>query len=396
MSLLPQSTFLGYLEIFEIYEYYDKPCLFSCHNRAGHIFLALWVDETSAFDRWFYAPISLGRLAYLKSGSIDLRSAFFNAEDKFVFDVEVFYDNNSSNIKIMACRDLTDDLLPVEGEFLNYESPTLTPKKAEASRTAIQINREVLDLTFNFPPLYGTEAPIANFGIILQSLQNLIDAIGQVKTGHEGQLGKIPFRITEETKLAMTGTFSGSFGVEIIALSPGNLFGESLVREAIEEFIALLNVGSKIEQLRERLLGLRGRSISRYRHLLKGLVAAGTGVGIEWGSPQDGRGGEAHLPLTTAKAVIDILDQITTENPVQYEITGELIGGNKRTASYEIKDSRKSEKYSGKVLEQAIQDIAEATLGEIYVAIIQEKVEVFPMTGVEKIEYELVSLKPFT
>jgi hypothetical protein len=397
MSLLPQFTHLGNLEIFEIYGYYDKPCFFSCRNRAEHTFLAILVDATSDFDRWLYAPISLGRLDYIKSGGIDLRSAFSKAENGFVFDVKVFYDDNrSSNIETLACTDLTDDLLPVEGEFLDYDNSTITPKKVEASRTAIHINREVLDLTFNFPPLYGTEAPIANLGVILQSLQNLIDAIGQVKTGHEGQLGKIPFRITEETKLAMAGTFSGSFGVEIIALSSGNLFGESLVREAIEEFIALLKVGSKIEELRERLIGLRGRSISRYRHLLKGLVAAGTGVGIEWGSPQDGKGGVANLPFTTAKAVIDILDQITRENPVEYEITGELIGGNKRTASYEIKDSKKSEKYSGKVLEQAIQDIAEATLGEIYVAIIREKVEVFPITGVEKIEYELVSLKPFT
>jgi hypothetical protein len=395
-NVLPQGTFLGNLEIFEIYGYYDKPCLFSCRNRAEHTFLAISVDETSDFDRWLYAPISLGRLDYLKSGGIDLRSAFSKAENGFVFDVEIFYDDRFSNIKTLACLDLTDDLLPVEGEFLNYDDSTITPKKAEASRTAAHINREVLDLTFNFPPLYGTEAPIANLGIILQSLQNLIDAIGQIKTGHEGQLGRIPFRITEETKLAMAGTFSGSFGVEIIALSPENLFGQSLVREAIEEFIALLKAGSKIEQLRERLLGLRGRSISRYRRLLKGLVAAGTGVGIEWGSPRDGRGGVAHLPLTTAKAVIDILDQITTENPVEYEITGELIGGNKRTASYEIKDSRKSETYSGKVLEQALQAIAEATIGEIYVAIIREKVEVFPNTGFEKIEYELVSLKPFT
>jgi hypothetical protein len=394
MSLLPQFTHLGNLELFEVYEYYDQPCLFSCRNMSEHFFLALWVDETSDFDRWLYAPISLMRLAYLKSGGIDLRSAFINAEDKFVFDVEVLYENNHSNVKIIACSDLTDDLLPVEGEFLRYKSPTLTPKKAEASRTAIQIKREVLDLTFNFPTLHRTEAPISNLGIIFQSFQNLIDSIGQVKTGHGGQPGKIPLTITEETKLAMTGTFSGSFGVEIIALSPENLFGDSLVREAIEEFIILLKVGSEREQLGERLLGLRGRSISRYRQLLKGLVAAGTGVGIEWGSPQVGRGGVANLTLTTAKAVIAILDQITIQDPVEYEIIGELIGVNKRIANYEIKDIGNSEKYSGKVLEQAKQDIAEARLGRIYVAIIREKIEVFPITGVEKIEYELVSLKP--
>lgn len=395
MSLLPQFTLLGNLEIFEIYEYYDQPCLFSCHNMAEHFFLAIWVDETSDFDRWIYAPISLQRLTYLKSGGIDLRSAFFNAEDNFVFDVEVFHENNLSNIKTIACLDLTDDLLPAEGEFLSCDSSSLTPKKAEVIRKAIQIKREVLDLTFNFPTLQRTEAPIADLGIILQSFQNLIDAIGLVKTGGGGQPGKIPLTVTKETKLAMVGTFSGSFGVEIITLFPENLFGESLVREAIEELIALLKVGSKRDELSERLLGLRGRSISRYRNLLKGLVNAGTGVGIEWGSPKAGGGGIANLTLTTVKAVIAILDQITTQDPVEYEIIGELIGGNKRTANYEIKDIGNSEKYSGKVLQEAKQDIAEARLGKIYVGIIREKIEVFPIRGVEKIEYELVSLKPY-
>jgi hypothetical protein len=394
LSLLPQFTFLGNLEIFEIYKYYDKPCVFSCRNMAEHIFLALWVEEKLDCDRWLYAPISLLRLAYLKSGGIDIRSAFSNAEDNFVFDVEVFYDNIPSNIEMIACPNLTNDLLPIEGEFLNYDSPTITPKKAEASRTAIQIKREVLNLTFNFPTLHRTEAPIANLGIILQSLQNLIDAIGQIKTGQVGRPGKIPFTITEETKLAMAGTFSGSFGVEIIALSQDDLFGESLVRKAIEEFIALLKVGSKRDQLRERLLELHGRSISRYRQLLKGLVAAGTGVGIEWGSPKAGGGGVANLTLPNAKAVIAILDQIITQDPVKYKITVELVGGNTRKENYEIRDLRNNEKYAGKVLEEAKQDIAEARLGTIYVATIREKVEVYPLTGVEKIEYELVSLKP--
>jgi hypothetical protein len=395
MSFLPQSTFLGNLEIFEIYEYYDKPCFFSCRNRAEHAFLVIWVDETSEFDRWLYAPISLERLDCLKSGDIDLRSAFSKAENGFVFDVKVFYDDRPSNIETLACLDLTDDLLPAEGEFLDYDNSTINPKKAEANRIAVERNREVLNLTFNFSPLYSTEAPIVNLGIILQSLQSLIDSIGYIKTGHQQVPGKIPLKIIKQTELAMVGTFSGSFGIEIIASSPNDLFGESLVRKAIEEFVALIKIGNKIEPLRERLRGLRSRSISRYHHLLKGLVAAETGMGIEWGSSKTDGGGSANLPLETAKATVAILDQITTEFPVEYEIRGELIGKNKRTATYQIKDIRDNQKYSGKVLKEARQDIAKARLTGRYVAIIREKIEVSSITGHEKIEHELVSLKPF-
>ncbi len=39
MSLLPQLTNLGKLEIIEVYEYYDTPCLFGCQNLSGAEFL---------------------------------------------------------------------------------------------------------------------------------------------------------------------------------------------------------------------------------------------------------------------------------------------------------------------------------------------------------------------
>ncbi|MCP2726873.1 hypothetical protein [Limnofasciculus baicalensis] len=53
---------------------------------------------------------------------------------------------------------------------------------------------------------------------------------------------------------------------------------------------------------------------------------------------------------------------------------------------------KKAIKYSGGILDQAIPDVAIATLGQIYVAIIREFVEILPITGKEKVKHELVSL----
>lgn len=46
MKLLPQYPPLVNLEIIDIYEYYDFPCLFNCQNASGQIYLAVWIDET--------------------------------------------------------------------------------------------------------------------------------------------------------------------------------------------------------------------------------------------------------------------------------------------------------------------------------------------------------------
>lgn len=393
MSLLPKSTSLGNLEIIEVYEYYDKPCLFSCQNASGQIFLAVWVDETPDADEWIYVAMSSHRFEYIRSGGIDLHDAFLTAEDGFAFGIISSHNDAPAELRIIPCERLDEDLLPMAGEFLTCDTQTLpTLEVKEVARLAIQIKREVLNLTLNFPTIHRTEAPVANLGMILQSLQYLMNAIGQVKTAHKTVLGRIPKKVIEQTQLSVAGTFAGSFGVELVASSQADFFGDSLAGEAINEFIQLVNIGSKAEELRECLLKLQSRSASRYRDLLQSLIDSGTGLRLDWGSPKPNRGGSAELSLFTAKAIITIINQIQSEDPEEYKITGELVGANKRTKTYEIRDLGTNTKYSGQILDEAMPDVAIATLGQIYVAVIREVLEILPITGEEKVKYELVSL----
>jgi len=393
MSLLPKSTSLGNLEIIEVYEYYDKPCLFSCRNAAGQIFLAVWVDETPDADKWLYVAMSSRRFEYIRSGGIDLHDAFLTAEDGFVFEIIISHNDTPAEVRIISGERLDEDSLPMPGEFLSCDTQTLpTLEVKEVARLAIQIKREVLNLTLNFPTIHRTEAPVANLGMILQSLQYLINAIGQGKTGQRTTLGRIPKKVIEQTQLSVAGTFAGSFGVELVASSQADLFGDSLAGDAIEEFIQLVNIGSKAEELRECLLKLQSRSASRYRDLLQSLIDSGTGIRLNWGSPKPNRSGFAELSLFAAKAIISIINQIQSEAPEEYEITGELVGANKRTKTYEIRDLNTNTKYSGRILDEAMPDVAIATLGQIYVAVIREVVEILPMTGEEKVKHQLVSL----
>ena len=43
--MLPNRTCLGELEIVDVFDFYDFPRMFSCHNKSGQIFLALSVED---------------------------------------------------------------------------------------------------------------------------------------------------------------------------------------------------------------------------------------------------------------------------------------------------------------------------------------------------------------
>jgi hypothetical protein len=121
MSLLPEQTYLGKLRILEVYEAIDEPCLFACQNGAGHVFLAVLIDETEAVKDWLYVPLSDDRFARVRSGAIDLYHAFRSAEDGFVHWVSVPIENGSAIVKTIDCDALTNDWLPIEGDRLSLK-----------------------------------------------------------------------------------------------------------------------------------------------------------------------------------------------------------------------------------------------------------------------------------
>lgn len=396
MSLLPQETILGKLEILEVYEFYDKPCLFSCRNVVGQIFLAVWIDETSYSDSWLYVPTSLRRLQQVVGGGIELKNAFLEAEDGFVLEVIVFHDGDkAADVLRTSCSNLEEDKLPAPDEFLNCQSQIVTAliEKKDAKRSAIQLRRSVLNVAFSFPGFDIMQAPAVELGSLLQSIQYLIDALGQFKAGQPTIKGSIPDRIIQQTKLAVAGTFASSFGVEMVAFDKPDLWGNSLAEEAIESFLQLINIGQDSERLREFLLDAQPRAASRYRIFLEKLIHAKARLRADWGSFNQEKGDSAELLLVDAKIVLGIVSQVESEKPKQYEVEGELVGINKRTKSFEIWEIRGEEKkYSGRILDSALSVAETATLSRVYTSTIMEVTEI-SLTGEEKIKYQLADLK---
>jgi hypothetical protein len=405
MDILPQKTILGTLELLEVYEYYDKPCLFSCRNLSSQLFLSIWIDETKTEDVWLYVPVSHKRLEYILNGGIDLRTAFLRAEDNFVFEVRTYLiPKKTPHVNQIFCSRLTDEQLPCPDEYLDCGIQILKEllEKKDAKRMALQVSREAINLVFEFPTLHKMEAPAAKLGMILQSFQFLIDALGQFKNGNPTTHGSIPKNMLEQTQLVVSGTFSGSFGIELLATYAPDLWGNSLALEAIEEFVQLIDAGCNIQKLRNLLFELRPRVASRYRIFLEYLVSSEAALKVDWGSVSSEKGGLTFISLSNAKSALAIVSQVEAEQPKQYQILGELIGLNKRTKSFEIlelkvrkkiSELQEGKKISGVMTSEVIKHNKQPTIGEIYNATIREITQVSLTTGQEKVEYQLIELQ---
>ena len=393
MGYLPQSTHLGKLELIEVYEFYDQPILFSCRNASDAIFIGVFADEDDTFETWLYVGVSPQRFKQIRSGAIDLHDAFSEVEDGIIFQIKVPHNEQIPESMPISTTQIPDDMLPLPGEFINLETPTLPELDEDIERKSRQIRQEIISLALDLDGTYKTEAPANALSKILGSLQDTIDAVGESRTEGSNVRGPIPQNITSNMQMSVTGIGPGSFKLELASAELTNAFGESECGEAIQELVNLLKIGSDPNELRKHLIRLKSRVAHRYVSLLESLTGVVTEAKIVWASPKEGRGDSAYLPATVARETIDIIEQFTDLFESDHNVEGTLIGvfTDNKTFGIEAQDGTI---FKGKILDEAFSTASSATISNRYIATIREVSSIQPVTEERKTEYYLVDLRP--
>lgn len=395
MPYLPYTFELGHLEIVETYVYYDGPRLLACRNRTGQLYLALWAGETRGAESWILAPLSERRFQVVRSGGVDLRDAFLQAEESRAYSLHCPADYENAEVRALSAEGLDAAILPLPDERLDLETVTLPAlSKPDAAAEARYLRREVLDLNLQLPGERRSEAPADFLGTVLSQVQKVLDAIAQARFGQVTRRAPIPQEMRQLSKVSVVGTYGGSFGVRLAARGAVDLFNYSQAGDVISEFLTLLAAGNDQDALSEILGRLEARVAARYRVFLEALSTQDTAASFVWGSPGRAAVRQEQLAAETIRAAVLTVNAIEQQRPVEYEMRCVLIGINVRTKSYEIWDVEGEKKYSGRVLDDAMPQVEHATVNEEYVALIQEIIEVHPTTGEEKIKWRLVGLQP--
>lgn len=133
---------LGIHKVVENYIHNDDPALFSCKDSAGHLYLVT-VGENDQYKTWLRVGISNERFNLIRSGGIELRNAFTDAEDDSLFQIRIPHDDpTQSLLEIIQRNQINEDLLPLPGERLGLKTDTL-PALRSPEELATSNNREI-------------------------------------------------------------------------------------------------------------------------------------------------------------------------------------------------------------------------------------------------------------
>ena len=386
---------LGIHKVVENYVHNDDPALFSCKDSAGHLYLVT-VGENDQDKTWLRVGISNERFNLIRSGGIDLRNAFTEAENDILFQIRIPHDDSTDPpLEVIQPNQIVEDMLPLPSERLGLKTDTL-PALSNAQEIASSSVRELLNFAFNFGGVFRTEAPIDSLGNILTGLQQVINRIGAKCVNSTSK--KIPEDIKSSMGISLLEVGAGSFEIQLASTEYVDIFKESDLGNAINEFVKILNSGCNQDQLKTLMEQFGPKVAKDYTEFLKPLSESVIDTRFTWTSPHPDRGGTAQLSKSQMIKVIEILEKIQEETSETIRIRGTLVGVSLRDKSFQIETTDENfydrEYFKGKITEEAFkaETVRNATVSKTYIAEIQGFVEISETKDEANIKFRLLSL----
>lgn len=133
---------IGDMELVEVCAFDDEPVLFVCRDLTELLYLAVRSEQTPDHKTWLLTAMSPRRLAQMRSGDVDLYTAFKQAERGQVYKARIALTSEEApGVEWIPCAQLTDALLPARGERLRSAAQSvcdvgMPPRKRRTVRTS--------------------------------------------------------------------------------------------------------------------------------------------------------------------------------------------------------------------------------------------------------------------
>ncbi len=383
--LEPETT--GPLRIWEVYEEYDFPRLFSARDRRGRTYLVVSAHQAKDRLDWLIAELSHERLEAVRDGVAQVRDVFESPEDACLIHY-LQYRNGTTQTELVSPSDIESSWLPAPGH--------LGPISEARSRTDPVVvarveNRDVIDLAIETAPRKH-EIPSKAMGKTLTTLQALVDAAGEWISGRQAVRGPIPDDIAALTAMNFQAAFAGSLIIRLRAAQNTQMIEGALQERALTTICDLVGAGADESALREMLRAISPRTANRYRAFLASLSELHAAVSVEYATSRSSQATLRKLTRAEIQDALRIVSEVTQTLGTTVTVEAILVGLNVRLQIFELRTSD-DEKIAGQLSNPPDESLQHATVNERYTASLLQIVETNESTGQEVMKYVLERLE---
>lgn len=349
----------GDLEQVEVYFEHDGPRFFALRSTTLDVrLIAICTDDDPDSDEvvFLYLVLAPRRFEQVRSGRVGLREAFEQAGLWEIWRVVENYGAEPPSVTAQAIRfaSIADDDLPIADARLQLPTSTAPPlDEAELLTWSRQSMRTVAAIELDADGENLTEFPLRGLGLVGTTLQETVDALAQEESGTPTDRGAIPRAITDEVQLSALALRAASFVLVVGTNKRGKFMDNSpRVESTLTRLVDLIEKGPEPEALVNSMRDYGARARGKFTNLLRAVSGAGSGIGVVT-APQSAEPRRARMTATQvlrALATIDLVEATIEQLQIR---RGVLTGSNTRLGTFELVDMADTRRYSGKVAQQA-------------------------------------------
>ena len=207
-------------------------------------------------------------------------------------------------------------------------------------------------------PVQGPTADVGFLAGLLGALQHLVSALAQTIAAKPTVRGSINGNIMGRTALRVARLMPGSFQMQLLGDASPDVFGESLLEQALQRLHDLVEAGDNASRLAE-LLGPWGLRVeNRYADLLDTVVSNEADVEFSTCSCT-AQPRTATLSAPSARGTRAALNLLRREIVRTERVRGRLVGLMKHHSDFEFEDAETGEVVNGKVLPEVMAQVLE-------------------------------------
>jgi len=380
MNIFTKLDFFWTLYVYEVYEYYDIPIVFSCINEIWHKFLSMLLTNNDWQESRMCMEISENRLTELKKQTLSLKDVFKNAETtKVIILTGNGFSDSIMWLDYMSSNDIDDSLLPNEEyRFIVPEDKAYLAIQELISLESNQRGREVMYMRIIGDWISHWEMAINWLSKFLDLCQWMINSIAlwienSMQSWIVSQKGKIPNMITNEVKLVFSGCYAWSFGIKVLSTKNVGMFkSASLLSKSFDVFKNIVTT----HDLDNAIGGLRHRPIKKMTDFFDFLADSKLDLDIGYAFPNDGID-SLLLNAERSNILWIALKETAQENSNIIETKGILRGIELDKKTFTIHDETDHKDYHWQIDEAILWSdaIQKAVMNKKYIVQLIEKVE---------------------
>lgn len=299
MTLFAALPILGEVFFHNVYLFYDEPLLFSCKTNNGAFFFVEKLPDDDC-ERWLMTPISIELLKLLEANAVEIRSVFLDPSCRLSLIRHT--ENDEYSISAFDIDNLTDDLLPLPGEFLDYDPSNIIVNHLTNRLTLAETDkRDVIDIALEVNDSHEQEIECSKLTKTLTVFQDLMDSL----VNNNQLLDHKHKKIKNRCEMKLSELFAASFGARLLSAENSGLFNNTIVSDALAELKIILNAGGSPKAFHDYLSTCQLQVLTPYLKFLQTLSEQNIGIKIASASP-NGCQTSIHITTDNAKSRIAI------------------------------------------------------------------------------------------